>query len=257
MGRTKTSFLLLSCGHGVCAAVMALTLLASIAQAVQPSTNVTISVQSGSDSGSFTESLPITSNPFVFSLPAPVNIFSSTNPSDLLGTINTLDLTLNTDPTVIFNFSVTAGAAPANFTLSSGIVSFPPITNPLGFATAALTITDNGSDGATATGLFPGSKAYQAQYNGRSAEFANLVSPVTAAPQSSNTGSERFPAFGSAPLVPPVNDIESQFSFSLTATDGASGTSRFTVTPEPSSITLALLGALGLAWSIRRRLLRS
>jgi hypothetical protein len=236
---------------------MALTLLASIAQAVQPSTNVTISVQSGSDSGSFTESLPITSNPFVFSLPAPVNIFSSTNPSDLLGTINTLDLTLNTDPTVIFNFSVTAGAAPANFTLSSGIVSFPPITNPLGFATAALTITDNGSDGATATGLFPGSKAYQAQYNGRSAEFANLVSPVTAAPQSSNTGSERFPAFGSAPLVPPVNDIESQFSFSLTATDGASGTSRFTVTPEPSSITLALLGALGLAWSIRRRLLRS
>ena len=101
--------------------------------------------------------------------------------------------------------------------------------------------------------MFPGIKAYQAQYNSGPSIFANLVSPVNAPTDTSNTGSDRFPAAGRVPISGIVNSIQSQFSFQLTANDSASGTSSFnltggTIVPEPSSLVLALLGGLGLLW---------
>jgi len=39
----------------------------------------------------------------------------------------------------------------------------------------------------------------------------------------------------------------------LSPNDSASGTSVFRIVPEPSTLVLALLGAIGLLWRLRRR----
>lgn len=213
---------------------------------------LTITVSAGGNSGTWSLPGPATSDPFSWALPETVNIYSSQNPTVLLATIDSLNLGLDGDPQVMLNFAVTAGNANTVFGLSSALVAFGSLTNPASFATAGITVTDNDSNGGSATGLFAGSKSYQASYNGGNL-FANLVSPVIAAPDSSGIGSERNPAVGTIPIPGSVTSIKGEFSFVLTANDSASGTSRFNVVPEPSSVILALMAATGLYWAARRR----
>ncbi len=241
------------------AGALTVLVLANSARAVllQNST-IDVGVSAGPDSGNYVINVP--SGTSVWNLGSDVKIFSSTDPSLLQATINSISVGLDSDPNVNLGFAITNGAAAANFTFSSPVVTFSPTLNPNAFASAAITVTDLDSspDGATATGLFPGIKAYQAQYNGAPSIFANLVSPVNAPTDSSNIGSDRFPAAGTVVIGGIVSSIQSQFSFQLSANDSASGTSRFnltggTIVPEPSSLVLALLGGLGLLWRVRRR----
>jgi hypothetical protein len=256
MDSTKR-FAFFSCACGACAfgafAVLILVLASSAAHATQISSALTVTVQEGSDSGSWQMNFS-SSNPVVWNSSGQVNIYSSSHPSLFLGSLDAASLSLESDPNVSLAFAVTAGGADTTFTISSPTVSFGALTNPQGFATAGVTLTDNDGNGAAYTGLFPGPKGYQAQYNGRSAVFTNLVSPFTVGPNATLTTSERFPVTGTTAVPGVVSDIESQWSFVLSANDSASGTSRFNVTaPEPSSMILALLGATALLWRVRRR----
>ncbi|MGD9721088.1 MAG: hypothetical protein AB7O59_03420 [Pirellulales bacterium] len=208
--------------------------------------SVSIGFTSGSDSGNYQIDLPQHLDYYQWALSAPVQIYSESDPGLLLATIHAFGVELDGDPGVSLGFFVTAGAAPTQMTITSSTVTFDPIFNPLAFATAAITVTDLNGNGASASGLFPGTAAYQAVYNG-STVFANLVSPVMAGADSSATGSERFPALGMTTIVGAVSSIQSQFDFMLSAFDSASGTSRFFVTPEPTGLALAGLGFVGAA----------
>lgn len=216
--------------------------------------SVQINFDSGSESGSYQLNLPANLDYYRWTLASPVNVYSSENPGNLLATINGFSVELDGDPGVSLGFAVSAAAVDTHITVTSSTVAFAPLINPLAFATAAITVTDDDSSplGASATGLFPGNLAYRATYNGATT-FADLVLPVTAATDSSAIGSGRFPLAGMTVIAGAVSSISSQFDFLLSANDSASGTSRFNVVPEPSTLALGMIGALGLAWLVRRR----
>ncbi len=216
---------------------------------------VQIDVSAEGHSGSWFLEVPLTGEITTWQLPSDVQIYSSTDPELLLATIDDLSMQLDTDPAVVLNFAVIAGAVNTNFSISSPNVPFAGILNPQSFAQAGITVTDNNGDGATLTGLFPGVKAYEAQYNGATGVFADLVSPVVAPGFGGALGQERLPPIppNRIPIAGLVTDIESDFWFTLTAFDSAGATSRFDVVPEPSSIVLAIMGGVALLWHAHRR----
>ncbi|GMV97894.1 MAG: PEP-CTERM sorting domain-containing protein [Phycisphaerae bacterium] len=169
-----------------------------------------------------------------------------------LAQITDLALTIDTDPAVSLNFSVTANNTDTIFTITTAVLGFPTINNGQAFATAAITVTDNNGNGALLTGLQPGNKAYQARYNaGPMLVWADLVDPVSAAADASQTGSERKPSPSGRLVIPgPVSSMQTEFKFKLSAFDQASGTSRFDIIPEPATLVLLAAGGLGL---LRRR----
>ena len=216
---------------------------------------VELNFQNGSDSGSFQVAVPEYTDQFQWNLPSAVKVYS-TGTGALLGTIKDLQITMDGDPGITLGFNVDATNVATHVTFSSAVLSFAPLTNSQAFASAAITVTDNDGDGATATGLLPGGTAYQAQYNGGPI-FANLILPVTAPSDGSSTGSDRQPLSGNT-AIGTTFSIHSQFDFMLSANDSASGTSRFNVVagpnvPEPSTLALAALGFLGLAFRGWRR----
>lgn len=214
---------------------------------------VEINVSAGELTGSYQLNIPTNDDePFFWSLDAPVEIVALQNPATVLATIRSLNLILDGDPQVVMNFAVTAGAANTNFSILSSLVSFSPLVNPPAIATAGVTVTDNNSNGASATGLLPGGKLYEATYNG-SSTFADLVSTIVAPANGSATNNETYSPMGLTPIAGAVNSIQTEFNFTLTARDSASGTSNFLVVPEPSTGLLALVGCVALGWGVRRR----
>jgi hypothetical protein len=214
---------------------------------------VEINVSAGGLTGSYQLNLPADENPFFWSLEAPIQIVADQNPATVLATVRSLNLVLDGDPQVVLNFAVTAGAANTNFSILSSLVSFSTLVNPPAIATAGVTVTDNNSNGGSATGLFPGGKLYQATYNG-SSTFADLVTTVVTPANNSATNSETFPGVGLTPIPGGVTSIQTEFNFTLTARDSASGTSNFfLVVPEPSTGLLALVGCVAVGLGLRRR----
>ena len=164
------------------------------------------------------------------------------NGATVLGTITDLEVGVQPDPLVKLKFAVTAGATDTPFTITSAVVPVPNYTSTMGYASAAVTVTDDGDGSASLTGQFPGQKAFEAVYNGSSV-FSDLVDPV-AVSVGSGTSSENW---GWQPVPGIVSSISSQFQFVLSANDDASGTSTFQVIPEPGSLALAAIGVLALA----------
>jgi hypothetical protein len=180
------------------------------------------------------------------------NNISIVHGSTTLANFDTISVVADLDPAVQLIFAVNnLTANVGTFTLNSSVVGFSPLVNPSGFASAGLTLTDNNSDGGTLTGLYSGGKAYEADYNG-SAVFSDNVSTFTSPVDNTITASERVPGIGNNVISGSVSNIESQFSFTLSGYDSASGTSNFKIIPEPSTIALALLG-LGATALIRKR----
>jgi hypothetical protein len=164
------------------------------------------------------------------------------------GAITSLKLTMDVDPEVGIEFGVRAGSSATTYSFLSDVVYFSPLVNPTATASAGITLTDRGpTAGATITGLFPGGKTHQARYNS-SIVFANLVSGFSI-PSGTLTASE---ASGSVNIIDTLTSIESEFYFTLSARDSASGTSTFSVVPEPATIALLGLGALSLLRRKRR-----
>jgi hypothetical protein len=174
-----------------------------------------------------------------------------------VATIKGLYIETLADPVVRWGFLVDAGATDTTFRLSSPVSTFAPMLNPAASATAAVTVTDEDGNGATATGQFLDGalpKVYQFHYNSPPTTWTNLVDPVHAEAGSSAIGTSRWPSTGSAVIPAAVDQISTEYYFTLSANDQASGTSNFTVVPEPSTVALLAASALGvLACGWRRR----
>jgi hypothetical protein len=182
---------------------------------------------------------------FSWSTAGPVDVWN-TDHTVLLATIDNWSISLIEDPVVNLNFSVTAGSSDTTFTVSSAVVSFGTLVNPKAYASAGIMVTSDDS-GATLTGLLSG-KCYQAIYNG-STVFANLVDGITVLPSDMASSIGRSPSSGWTTINDNVSSMQSQFRFTLSAEQQASGMSRFEVVPEPIGLAFLALGAL----AFRRR----
>lgn len=184
-----------------------------------------------------------------------------TEPLTLAGsggaTVNGLSLTLAGDPGVSLGFSVVAGLTDQTFTITSSIVSFAAIVDPLAYASAAITLTDTDGNGASLTGQYAGGKSYEARYNVANTVFTHIIDSFSAAAESSEARALRDPVSGRTLISASVTQIQSQFNFLLTANDQASGTSRFDIIeqpiPEPGTLLLVGSGVLTAVGLLRRR----
>ena len=187
---------------------------------------------------------------WTWSLAAPYPILSGLT---TIATLEAASFTYIGDPQIDFGFTVTAGAADVEITVTSALLSFTTINSASGFATADLDLIDAGGGGATLAGLSLGGAAYLSQYNGfvpgGTAFAALLTSPLSG----TSSDTDEFPLGGGfAAIGVPVFDMSAQFHFSLTANDQAIGLSSFVIIPAPGALGLLAIGLIG-----RRRRRRS
>jgi hypothetical protein len=220
---------------------------------------IDISGQSSTDSAPTTVPISFTWDPTV---PGWSN-YSLVTPSSPVaigdaGTLKMLTVDVDNDPGVKLNFNVSSPNSTSTFTISSPVLSFAPIVNPTGFASSALTLTDNTGDnnggtytGGTLTGNLPtgsGGNAYEADYNG-STDFANLNGNFSATGTTvSDGGATRSPLSGNTTVAGTVSSISSQYGFTLSPLMSASGTSNFSLNPpnnipEPTTAAIALVAS--------------
>lgn len=173
----------------------------------------------------------------------PISIVDD-NSGDFVATLQQATLFLNPDPQVSLGFAAMAGNSNTIFSITSALIGFPGINPATGEASAAMTYTDVNGNGGGLTGNGPGGGSYLAHYNGYvpgGTSFADVI------PMLSSGGSTADSAnIGPLAIGGSVVDMSAQFTFTLTANDLASGTSNFTITPEPTSLMLLGLGLLAL-----------
>jgi hypothetical protein len=194
---------------------------------------------------------------YTWSLASPMDILAPND--DVIATIQEgTTLFYNVDPVVSIGFNVAAGASTTAFNISSGLLSFAAISPAYGQTSAGYTITDVNGDTATLTPLFGGgTAAYRADYNGfipTGTAFATMLPSLTTGPGGTLSTNDEFPGpIGSGnftAIAGAVTDISNGFSFQLTPFDLASGTGRFEIIPEPTTLLLLGLGAMAI---VRRR----
>lgn len=157
--------------------------------------------------------------------------------------LNQANLVIVGDPQIALGFAVTAGGADTTVTITSAVLSFDPLVNPDGAASAGVTLTETGGDPTASLVGLTGDvgSAYAAYYNVPPgtvfAEFVSGLATDTTISDDGNTG-------GWVPIVDTVSNMQAQFSFTLSAEDQASGTSNFLIIPEPTNLVLLALGGV-------------
>lgn len=226
-----------------------------------------IQAEAAGVSGSFT--VPLTSGGFMgdtfgWDLPEPMPLIAKGGFQ--IGVLERANVRYVADPIVVLNFVVSSGGAAANFTVTSANLSFPGIANAMGRAQGGVSVTDFGGDGATLQGNFPSNNLYRAFYNdagnvpATGTTFATLTPGVTASAFSGSTSSGAFPdnvgGFSSTDQsggsLGTVTSMSSQWRFSVSANDSASGTSVYVIVPEPASVILSIMGIVVLGLYRRR-----
>lgn len=210
---------------------------------------LTVEASNASGSGSFTvgvnqltETAP-GSGMFTFAQLTPVEI-EDTNSGNLVATLTNATLFYIADPQIGVGFAVQAGSTDTTFTITSALLSFSTLNNPIGQASAALTLTDTSGDGSMLTGNGPTGGSYLAQYNGlvpNGTMFAEGVNMLS-------SGGSTADSINMAPtaIAGAVSDMSAQYSFTLSANDLASGTSNYSIVPEPATLSLLALGLVAL-----------
>lgn len=163
------------------------------------------------------------------------------------------------DPQVTSSFNVTSGITQTTFTINSALLSFDPIASPIGVASAFIGVTNSSFGGNTGSitlnGLHAGGAIFAARANGNADTFASLIAgpgTVAVAPGLSVSYVGANPSNPGYDIVPfAASDMQSQFKFSLSSFDSASGTSTYEIIPAPGAA--ALLGLGGLVALRRRR----
>lgn len=189
-----------------------------------------------------------------WSIPGSITLQSADG--SVVGEITNLSGAIDADPSASVTFGVVAGSADTSFTIVSSVVSFAPLTDPVGTAGASVTVTDfNNSGSASLVGQYPGPFSFEALYNGANV-FTSLDGPATV---SSVGGSNTQTGNVLSTTIPgAVSSIQALFSFTLSAHDLGSGTGTFTVSPsppvpEPSTLGLLAIGSVVLLGVARRR----
>ena len=170
----------------------------------------------------------------------------------VLGEVATLEqafLTVVGDPQIALGFAIAAGEADTTVTITSTILSFDPLVNPDGAASAGVTLTEAGNNPpANLVGLAGDlGSVYAAYYNvAPGTVFAEFVSGLTTTTTTSESGNT-----GGWVLIPDtVSNMQVQYSFTLSAGDLASSTGNYLIVPEPAGLAMLALGAVVL---LRRR----
>jgi hypothetical protein len=238
------------------AGLTACLVLASAATAATPASSVLVTVDAtaNGNSAQYVAEFDVAAieERYEWSLDEPVVLKDSVSGVEL-GTLSTLGLAYKGDPAIAMNFSLQSALPGVTFSISSALMSFAAISNPVAYATGGLTLTDLDHDQATLTGLLAGGAAYQGTFNNGPAAWASLFTAPLVAPSFSSVGiTDRTPvgAGNWASVGYPVSSMQAQFMFQLNGADMASGTSMFEVVPEPSMCGLMLLGIL---FVLRRR----
>jgi hypothetical protein len=168
-----------------------------------------------------------------------------------VATLNQANLVIVGDPQIALGFAVTAGVAETTVTITSAVLSFDPLVNPDGAASAGVTLTESGGEPMASLVGLAGElgSAYAAWYNVPPgtvfAEFVPGLATATTISDGGNTG-------GYVPIADTVVSMQAQYSFTLSAGDQASGSSNFLIVPEPAGLALLGLGG-GIALARRRR----
>lgn len=184
-------------------------------------------------------------------LPDPVEMRDGDG--DLIARIDALRGDLFTNPHVVMSFAVTGGAIDTLFTISSGVETLGPVPGgvALGGGSAGITFGDsNGVGGVTVTGAYAGGDVHRMIINadGTPADLTTIITGPFFIPHGTGSASENVP--GVAPGVT-VTSISSEFKFTVSAGDSATGTSSFTVIPTPGAAALLGLGVA--AFGLRRK----
>jgi hypothetical protein len=222
--------------------------------------DVTVVAGSGASAAQQTWSIPtgiLSANEYweydIVTEASPVNLM---NGGTRVATLKHLTIGIQPDPLVKLLFTAEAGGSDTPFTFTSALVPVTPsMTNPDGYASASITVTDgSGDSAATLTGQLGGGKSYEAYYNGSTVfSGSGLINQVVAT-AGSNSVTERSPLTGWTTISASVSNISSKYGFLLTAGDIATGSSTFQIVPEPSTLALIAIGCVSmLAYAWRRR----
>lgn len=215
----------------------------------QTASIIEVVATSNGQSVTFDQVFPVSSftGEYAWTLPAPQAL------GDTGASIDTLKVTFNADPQVDLEFAITNGSLSndISFNISTATILFDPIANPEMAALASVTLTQGAGSpaGASITGGFPNGALYQARYStdgviNTQNVFAGLVQGFSFPSGLSNSNTDGAPLSGMSIVPGTVHMMESEFRFTLSAGDQASGTSAYVITPEPASF--ALMGLAGL-----------
>lgn len=182
-------------------------------------------------------------------LEEPLTMISTVDGSTVLGTLESLSVSIAPDQSIDLMVAVTAAGDPLSLSVTSADALIFSLRNPQVSLAVDATLVDNDGDGAVlrrAAG--PGiAQLFVTPFNGSGNGFllgrGILHEEIMAGENGAITVRERSPEIGQELLPFSVSQLTSRLEFTLSANDSVSIRSHVAIIPEPQSLIL-LLSAL-------------